>query len=31
MSISKEELQESEFYLDVDPETTFQGYTKGDT
>ena len=30
MSISKEELRESEFYLDVDPETTFQGYTTGD-
>jgi hypothetical protein len=31
MSVGKKNLRESEFYLDVDPETTFKGFTKGNT
>ncbi|MCS3645420.1 hypothetical protein [Salinibacter ruber] len=31
MSVSREELRKAQFYLDIDPEETFEGYTKGDT
>jgi hypothetical protein len=27
----KSTMEKAEFYLDADPETTFSGYTKGDT
>lgn len=31
MSVSRKELRKAQFYLDIDPEETFEGYTKGDT
>jgi len=31
MSLSPSDLRESEFYLDADPDTSYQGYTAGQT
>jgi hypothetical protein len=31
MPLTKEQLQESKFYLDAEPDVIHEGYTKGDT